>query len=141
MRRSELEDLTRQWISLWSVPVDWARFDQLHADDFEDLASAGRPATKAGFAAGLRKLVEAFPDLQARVEDLVVDEPRQRVAVRWSAVGTNRGAYLGIGPTGRATPITGIEIIAIEAGRVRRRWGEWDITAHRDAPPVSSNPP
>jgi steroid delta-isomerase-like uncharacterized protein len=137
MQRSELEDLTRDWISLWSAPVNWARFDQLHADDFEDMAAAGRPPDKAGFAAGLRRLVEAFPDLQARVEDLVVDEPRQRVAVRWSALGTNRAAYLGIGPTGRPTPITGIEIIEIEAGRVRRRWGEWDITAHRDAVPTS----
>jgi len=33
MQRSELEDLTGEWISLWSAPVNWARFDQLHADD------------------------------------------------------------------------------------------------------------
>jgi steroid delta-isomerase-like uncharacterized protein len=130
--RSELESLTREWIALWSAPVNWQRFDQIHAGDFEDLSAAGRSPTKAGFAAGLRKLVEAFPDLVTRVEDLVVDEPRQRVAVRWSAAGTNQGAYLGIGPTQRATPITGIEIIEIEAGRVRRRWGEWDITAHHE---------
>jgi hypothetical protein len=45
-------------------------------------------------------------------------------------------ADLGIGPTGRATPITGIEISELQAGRVRRRWGEWDISAHRDAPSV-----
>jgi len=128
--RNELADLTRRWISLWSVPVDWALYDALHADDFEDCAAAGRDPTKTGFAAGVRALLAAFPDLHARVDDLVVDEPAQRVAVRWSATGTNRSRYLSVGPTYAATRITGIEIVEVRAGRIVRRWGEWDITAH-----------
>ena len=108
--REELENTTRQWIALWCTPVDWAFFDRLHADTFEDCSSAGRPTDKAGFARGLAEFTSAFPDLQTRVEDLVVDETRSRVAVRWSAQGTNQAAYLGVGPTGRLTTITGIEI-------------------------------
>lgn len=50
-----------------------------------------------------------------------------QVAARWPAVGMNRAAYMGVGPTERRTPITGIEI---HDGPVVRRWGEWDITAH-----------
>ena len=34
------------------------------------------------------------------------------------------------GPTGKKTPVTGIEIIEVREGRIMRRWGEWDITAH-----------
>jgi steroid delta-isomerase-like uncharacterized protein len=132
--RAELESITRRWIALWCAPVDWEAFDRLHADAFEDCASAGRPSDKAGFATGLEKLIQAFPDLHARVEDLVIDEVASRVAVRWSAEGTNRAAYLGAGPTGRATPITGIEIIEVRDGRIVRRWGEWDITAHTGRP-------
>lgn len=132
MTRSDLEDVTRQWISLWCALVDWRLFDQLHADDFEDLSSAGRVLSKQGFAAGLAELIESFPDLVTRVEDILVDELAQRVAVRWTAVGTNRLRFLGAGPTGRKTPITGIEIIEIASGRVQRRWGEWDISAHRE---------
>lgn len=128
--RDELADLTRRWISLWSAPVDWALYDALHADDFEDCAAAGRDPTKAGFAAGIRALLAAFPDLSAQVDDLVIDEPAQQVAVRWSATGTNRSRYLGVGPTHAATRITGIEIVEVRGGRVVRRWGEWDITAH-----------
>ena len=89
------------------------------------------PLTKAGFAQGLAEFIEAFPDLQTRVEDLVVDEAGSRVAVRWSAQGTNRAAFLGIGPTRRLTTITGIEIIEIHDGQITRRWGEWDISDHR----------
>ena len=79
----------------------------------------------------MKALAEAFPDLQARVEDLVIDAAAGKVAVRWSASGTNRLRYLGIGPTNRRTEIRGIEIIEVRNGKVTRRWGEWDISGHR----------
>ena len=128
--RTDLETVAREWISLGCVPVDWDRFDRLHDPAFEDRSSAGRPSTREGFAAGLAAFTEAFPDLHTTVEQLVVDEERSEVAVRWTARGTNRGTYLGVGPTGRTTTITGIEIIAVRSGRIVRRWGEWDITDH-----------
>jgi len=128
--RERLERIVRDWIALWNVPVDWDAFDRLHADDFVDEAAAGRSPTKQGFADGLRAMVRAFPDLRARVEDVVVDDRTGRVAVRWSATGTNAGRYLGAGPTHRATTITGIEIVEVAGDRVARRWGEWDITDH-----------
>jgi len=130
MNRDQMEALARQWISLWCAPPDWDLFDRIHADDFEDLSPAGRGGSKQDFAAGLVALFAAFPDLQTRVDDLVVDEKKWRVAVRWSSTGTNRGAFLGAGPTDRRVAITGIEIIEIENGRIRRRWGEWDIGEH-----------
>lgn len=128
--RSDLEALARQWISLWCAPVDWALFDRLHAEDFSDDASAGRAPTKAGFAGGLAELVSAFPDLETTADDLVIDEARSRVAVRWTARGTNRTCFRGIGPTDRATVFRGIEIIEIKGGQIVRRWGEWDISDH-----------
>jgi steroid delta-isomerase-like uncharacterized protein len=130
-RRAELEAIAREWISLWCAPVDWAVFDRLHAEDFEDCGAAGRDTTKQAFAGGLAGLMRAFPDLQTKVDDLVIDEATGRVAVRWSSVGTNREPFLGIGPTGKKTPIAGIEIIEVRDGRIVRRWGEWDISAHR----------
>ncbi len=131
--RTELEAIARQWIGLWCVPVDWDLFDRLHGDNFEDGSPAGRPATKAGFAEGLADLARAFPDLETTVDDLVIDEAAARVAARWTARGTNRARFLGVGPTGRLTTFRGIEIIEIRDGRVTRRWGEWDISSHADA--------
>jgi steroid delta-isomerase-like uncharacterized protein len=128
--RAELELIARQWISLWCTPVDWVLFDSLHAGCFEDCSPAGRKSSKEAFADGLAGLIAAFPDLHTDVEDLVVDDKAGRVAVRWSATGTNQRAFRGRGPTGKQTPITGIEIIEIADRRIVRRWGEWDRGAH-----------
>jgi len=128
--RAELESIARQWISLWCAPVDWGLFDRLHADDFEDCSPAGRDPSKEAFADGLADLMAAFPDLRTTVDDLVIDETTSRVAVRWSSVGTNRSAFLGVGPTGRQVAFTGIEIIEVADGRIVRRWGEWDVGGH-----------
>jgi N-hydroxyarylamine O-acetyltransferase len=130
MTRDELAAIATRWISLWTAPVDWRLFAELHAEAFVDAASAGRPPTRDGFADGVRAMLAAFPDLATRVEDLVVDAATGRVAVRWRAEGTNRARYLGVGPTGRRTAITGIEIIEIAGGEIVRRWGEWDIGEH-----------
>ena len=127
---SALEAIARRWVSLWTAPVDWQLFDELHAEGFVDASSAGRPADRQGFAAGLRAFLAAFPDVQTVVEDLVVDAAASKVAIRWRALGTNASRYLGAGPTNRATLITGIEIIQVEGGVITRRWGEWDISAH-----------
>lgn len=129
--REQLAAIATRWVSLWTAPVDWALFDALHDDDFEDCASAGRDATKAAYAEGVREFIAAFPDARTQVDDLVVDVERQQVAVRWSTMGTNRLPYLGTGPTHRETRIRGIEIVQIARGRIRRRWGEWDIGDHR----------
>ena len=130
MNRQELETITRQWISLWNAPGNWELFNQLHADDFEDCSPADRPNTKEAYIGDIKSLLEIFPDLTIQVNDMVMDIERQRVAVRWSAEGTNRVKFLGVGPTNRKTPITGIEIIEISDGQIIKRWGEWDISAH-----------
>jgi steroid delta-isomerase-like uncharacterized protein len=123
---SELKNLARRWISLWSVPTDWELFDRLHADDFWDGSPAGRETSKSGFAAGLAEFLAAFRDLQSKVVDIVVDEEAQKIAVRWSATGTNQKRFLGIGPTGKFMSFQGIEILEVDNGRIRRRWRECD---------------
>ncbi|MFZ1418875.1 MAG: ester cyclase [Burkholderiaceae bacterium] len=130
LTRSQLTQIAEQWVGLWNSPTDWALFDRLHADDFVDYASAGRETHKAAFGQSIVDLQAAFPDIQVQVDDVVIDEERQRAAVRWSALGTNAQHYLGVGPTRRATRITGIEIIDLAHGCIVRRWGEWDITDH-----------
>ena len=128
--RADLEAIATSWISLWNVPVEWSLFERLHSQTFEDCASGGRPTTREGFAQGIAELTRAFPDLRTAIDGLVVDEVNSQVAIRWCARGTNRERYLGVGPTNRLTAITGIEIIEVQSGRIVRRWGEWDISAH-----------
>ncbi|HMB68693.1 MAG TPA: ester cyclase [bacterium] len=126
MDRDELRAIAERWIALWNPPFDGDAFEALHAADFVDESPAGRPPTRAGFAEGVVNLLRIFPDLRAEVEDLVIDEREQSVAVRWSARGTAVEPFLGREPTGRVTLLAGIEIIRVRGGRIARRWGEWD---------------
>lgn len=127
MTEAELRILAERWIALWRTP-DRAAFETLHAEDFVDRASAGRDTGRDGFWAGIRELFEAFPDLDTRVADLVVEPAAGKVAVRWSATGTHRGGFLGREATGARITLAGIEIIRVVDGRIVERWGEWNGT-------------
>jgi hypothetical protein len=130
--RQELIATATKWLSLWNTPIDWALFDSLHSEAFEDCASNGRPPTKQSFAQGLAQFACAFPDLRTMLKSLAIDEVDSTVAARWSGRGTNVERLLKVGPTNRLTDMTGIEIIQIARGQVVRRWGEWDISAHHE---------
>ena len=127
MDRPALETLTRQWISLWCAPVDWRLFNRLHGETFEDYSAVGRASDKKGFALGLTEVITAFPDLQRWIEDLVIDEQRSRVAVRWVAEGIQQASFLGQDPTHQRTVFTGIEILEVAGGQITGRWGDWDF--------------
>ncbi len=139
--RAQLDALARRWVEAgWSAggpgaPPAGAIVDELHHPDFIDHDSGGRAADNAGFRAGIVALLEAFPDLVATACEVVVEGSAAcatcagasgTVAVRWTAVGTHRGSYLGAAPTGRRVPFKGIEIIRVREGRIVERWGEWD---------------
>lgn len=121
-----MKEIARQWIEDGWQKGDVSVVDKLHSPDFVDHDSAGRPSDNEGFKQGIANLYAAFPDLKARVLDLVVDSGSGTVAVRWSAAGTHQREYLGAQPSGRPIAFKGIEIIRIENDRIVERWGEWD---------------
>jgi len=55
-----------------------------------------------------------------------VDPLSGKVSIRWTAMGTHQGEFLGVPPTGRQIRFAGIEIIEFKDRRVIARWGEWD---------------
>ncbi|MEK7348692.1 MAG: ester cyclase [Candidatus Eisenbacteria bacterium] len=124
--RSDLERIARRWIEEIWRPGDLVAFDELHAPEFRDRSAAGRGDTRDDYRRMLVAFYAAFPDFRTAIEDLVVDESSGSVAIRWTARGTHRGAYLGVAPSGRAIDFAGIEIIRVEGGRIVERWGEWD---------------
>ena len=124
--RAALERVARRWIEEIWRPGHLATFDDLHAPDFRDRSAAGRGETRDDYRRMLVEFYAAFPDFHTDIEDLVIDEARATVVIRWSARGTLRGAYLGVAPSGRAVEFAGIEIVRVEGGRIVERWGEWD---------------
>ena len=122
----EIRRLVIRWIEDgWQRGRD-AVVDELHAPEFVDHDPAGRPPDREGFKRGIRELYAAFPDFEAKVEDLLIEPARSRAVVRWTATGTHRGAFLGVPPTGRPVAFKGIEILRFDGAWIVERWGEWD---------------
>jgi predicted ester cyclase len=122
----EIRRLVIRWIEEgWQRGRDGV-VDELHAPEFVDHDAAGRRPDREGFKQGIRDLYAAFPDFEARIEDLLVDATRSEAAVRWTGSGTHRGPYLGAAPTGRRVRFKGIEIVRFDGGWIVERWGEWD---------------
>jgi steroid delta-isomerase-like uncharacterized protein len=131
MKREQMEALLRRWMRFWQGD-DLASFDEVHAPDFVDRSPSGRPADRAGFRAGIEELYRGMPDFRAEVDDLVIDEARQRAAVRWHGSGTHRGPMMGMPATGARIEFEGIELLRLADDRIAERWGHMDSDAVRE---------
>jgi predicted ester cyclase len=65
------------------------------------------------------------PDARYEVDDLIAE--RDRVVVRWRLLGTHKGAFRDIAPTGRAITLKGIAIYRVEGGKLMERWVVSDL--------------
>jgi steroid delta-isomerase-like uncharacterized protein len=76
----------------------------------------GRETWRQGF----ELMRHAFPDLQARIEDIVAD--RDKVAVRVRFRGTHAGEFLGFPATGRTVEYVSHEFYRIADGLIVEEW-------------------
>ena len=77
-----------------------------------------------GLKASARGYREAFPDLKAKVEEMIGDG--DLVATRWMCRGTHKGELFGIPPTGKQVTVTGITIDKYVDGKLAESWTNWD---------------
>lgn len=69
-------------------------------------------------------LFAAFPDLKATVEQQTVDG--EWVTTRVTIRGTQRGAFLGVAPTGKAVEVMHISLDQVVDGKVVEHFGVTD---------------
>lgn len=78
---------------------------------------------------GLRAMLEtywqAFPDLQFRVTDKLIQD--SRLVVVWVAEGTHRGTIMNIPSTGHKVEVRGVSIIDVENDLIVRGQYVWDL--------------
>jgi predicted ester cyclase len=67
----------------------------------------------------------ALPDARYEVDDLIAEG--DRVVVRWRLLGTHKGAFRGIAPTGQPITLKGIAIYRMERGKLMERWVVSDL--------------
>lgn len=100
--------------------------DEFLAPDFvehEELPPGippGREAPKALFT----MLRNAFPDFKATIDDIVAEGDRVVIRQTWS--GTQKGEFMGIPPTGKSVSFKVIDILRMAGGKCVEHWGVMD---------------
>ena len=84
----------------------------------------GTPAGKEGVKQMVVMLHSAFPDFKATVEDILAEGDKVVVRQTWS--GTQKGEWMGVPPTGRHVSIGVIDIIQMVDGKFVEHWGQMD---------------
>jgi steroid delta-isomerase-like uncharacterized protein len=101
------------------------RADEIMAQDYIDHGAMPEQAPGLqGFKSKVSMWVGAAPDLRVRMGDMFAEG--DRVAVRWSAEGTQSGNLMGIPASGKHFRFNGMSIFRIAAGKVAEQWEEWD---------------
>lgn len=77
------------------------------------------------FLAVFRMFIGAFPDVRVTVHDVIAAD--DRVAVRWTSLGTHLGPHLGFPPTGKAITLDGATIGIVSDGRITQAWNTMDM--------------
>ncbi|HWF49107.1 MAG TPA: ester cyclase [Solirubrobacteraceae bacterium] len=75
----------------------------------------------------LRRFIGAFPDLNAREQDIVA--AGDTVAVRFVVEATHEGDLLGIAPTGRKVRWDAVDVYRLRDGKISEEWAADDLTA------------
>ena len=96
--------------------------DEIIAPDFVDHTNPpGMQHGIAGHKAVVTLFRTVFPDLTWDIEDMVAEG--DKVVVRTTMRGTQRGEFFGIPPTGKRVTMSGIHIVRIAGGKIAEHWG------------------
>lgn len=98
--------------------------EELHTPDFVVHTRQGDLGLKEDRAAVLG-WKSATPDLVIIVDDIVAEG--DRVAVRWTATGTNTGEGNGLPATGKKVTATGMTFWRMKNGKIAEEWGLVDM--------------
>jgi len=85
----------------------------------------GSPTGPQGFRSFYSAIRSAVPDARYEVDDLIAEG--DRVVVRWRLLGTHKGDFRGIAPTGRPIALKGIAIYRVDEGKLMERWVVTDL--------------
>ncbi len=124
---TDAETVARAWFEEF-----WNKRDpavaKLHADEKSRFHN---PDLSGGVLIGVSKfldyyhqLLTIFPDIRFTVHQTTGSGAT--AAVRWTASGTHKGAWLGHAPTNQHVDISGMGFVTIENGKIIDAWDEMD---------------
>jgi len=101
---------------------NWAVLDEVMAPDYVDhYALPGQKPGREGYKEAFINTPNAFPDFQFTIEDMIAEG--DKVVVRMTFSGTQRGEFAGIPATNKRVTYTHIRILRIVRGKFVEDWG------------------
>jgi steroid delta-isomerase-like uncharacterized protein len=85
------------------------------------------PMAPTAVAAQFAPLFSAFPDWHWEIRNLVVDG--DYIAAHFTVTGTHRGAFQGVGPTGRRVITSEFTFYRLENGKFAEVWDHAEMDA------------
>ncbi len=111
----------------------WNRGNLAAADEFlapnyiRHIAAAPAPLDRDQQKQRLAGFRAAFPDVHLTIDDLFAEG--DRVALRVTIRGTQRGKFQNIEPTGKSVSVAALDIVRFENGKMIEHWGGPDLFA------------
>ena len=100
--------------------------DQLAVEDYiEHDPFPGQGNGRADLKARAKLLHDAFNPLSFTIQDVIAEG--DKVVVRWTNAGTDKGGFLGAPATGKDFGTTGIDIYTVPDGRLAEHWHVVDL--------------
>lgn len=117
--------IRRVFEEIWNKS-DLSVVDEIYAPDYvAHIANAPAPVDgPERFKQFVALLGVVSPDLQFRTEDQIAEG--DKVATRWTAIGSPAGGVFSGAAAGAKTTVTGISIHRIVNGRIAESWDNWD---------------
>jgi len=99
--------------------------DELYATDTVQHSSTGQDIRGIkDYKQHVSEFSSAFPDLHFTIDDMVAEG--DKVAVRLTATGTNKGVFKGIPPTNKKVTVSMIQIDRVAGGKFVEGWSRYD---------------
>ena len=126
MSTEQNKALVRQMVEEVFNRGNMSRADEFLAPDFvehEELPP-GIPRDREGVKQLTVVFRSAFPDFKATIDDIVAEG--DKVVVRQTWRGTQKGEFMGVPPTGKSVSFGVIDIVRVAGGKFVEHWGQLD---------------
>jgi steroid delta-isomerase-like uncharacterized protein len=117
-------DLAQRWMDgVWNERRDEVVHELLHPDAVGHM-EGGDVRGHDEFKNVRASLLQAFPDLQLTVDDMVCEG--DHVVVRWRIAATHKGSGFGVAATGRKVAFRGMTWMTFSNGVLAEGWDSWN---------------
>jgi len=123
---SENKSVIKRYVEEFKNKANIDIVDEMFTPNFRHHMKDPRlPQGREGIKTLGRAVFTAFPDVEARIEDLIAEG--DRVVERTSAGGTHKGEFNGVPATERKVNWTEIHVYRLERHKIAELWSEIDL--------------